>query len=228
MIFTHTPDRQILISVDDEKYIDSLDAFIADTATLHLPYEMWKNFRSLSYKNKILVRWTENEQIIDTDGWAFGDKIFARFDELLKAQQVRLNPPKPEPTLPEIKSLGERTAYQLCAQARIAIAGTTDQIKVASWSNYRALAEAYAQGVLSQTDQNALLTEIKIRNKNETLEQFVGKILANADRYTQASAVITGAEKLTIDSIASATDPSGVDQALKVLQGHLGSLNAKV
>jgi hypothetical protein len=182
----------------------------------------------LSYKNKILVRWTENEQVIDTDGWAFGDKIFSSFDALLKAQQVRLNPPKPEPTLPEIKSLGERTAYQLCAQARIAIAGTTDQIKVASWANYRQIAESYAQGTLSDSDKNALLTEIKIRNKNETLEQFVGKILANAVRYTQACAVITGAEKLAVDSITVAASVADIDKALAVLGEHLGSLNAKV
>jgi hypothetical protein len=141
---------------------------------------------------------------------------------------MRLNPPKPILTLPEVKVAQIAFVYKLCSQARTAVAGTADKIKIASWANYRQIAESYAQGTLSDSDKNALLTEIKIRNKNETLEQFVGKILANAVRYTQACAVITGAEKLAVDSITVAASLADIDKALAALGEHLGSLNAQI
>lgn len=225
--FSHTPDNQIIIVKDDKKYIDSIDAFLQDCVSLKLVYEGYLGYRSLYYKDSILMKTTESAQQREIKPWVFGELIFSRFDELLDAQQKRLNPVKPDPTIEELRAKAVDFIYDRCANLRKLLCGSDDFVEIASWVNKKIIADKYTAKQCSDSDLKVIDSEIALRNKGETRDSFVAKILSNSAKFSLFDAVISGAQRQATDSLGMATSQTYIDSVLSNFDKNISILGVK-
>jgi hypothetical protein len=222
LYFIHHPDNVIIISNERGQYIDTLSNFREDLKLTRRSYpDLQDGFTSLFYKNGIQTCYTINNQFLGESPWEFGDFCIKSVEYFLEAKRERENPPKAEEvekTLDEQKQEALNYLYRTTSDIRKSIAGSIDYIYIASWSNYRIIAEKFQEGKCSDEDLEALDIEISLRDRNETREEFVGKILANAVKYSLGSAKIAGAEKKIAIMISEAQGKDQIDEALSQIQ----------
>lgn len=106
--------------------------------------------------------------------------------------------------------------------ARQRIAGTSDPIEVAAWSNKLRIAQAILSNGAIDSEVAAFQAEISLRNiSGETLESFCQKVLANAASYSMVCAVLDGLKRSTQDTINAAQTKEEIDAAIEQMKSDI-------
>lgn len=106
--------------------------------------------------------------------------------------------------------------------ARQRIAGTSDPIEVAAWSNKLRIATAIQSGTASEGEVASFEAEIEARKiEGETLELFCQKVAFNAAKYSMAVALLDGIKRSTQDAINAAATKEEVDAAIEQMKSDI-------
>lgn len=135
-----------------------------------------------------------------------------------------LPPPEPstELVLQSARSVIGRQVSDLIQQRRAMIAGTSDAIEVAAWTNKHRIALDIKSGVASDVDVASFEAEIALRSvEGETIQSFTDKVLANAARYSMVVATLDGIKRNALNMINQAGATSDLDGVLKLVQTEL-------
>lgn len=97
---------------------------------------------------------------------------------------------------------------------RALIANTSDDAEVAGWNNKLRIALAYQANTATAAEVFAMQVEIDARALAETMDVFVGKVLANATFYAQAIGLIDGLKRRAQDMVSAADSPEAVESVL--------------
>jgi hypothetical protein len=107
----------------------------------------------------------------------------------------------------------------LAQQMREMVIGTSDSIEVAAWANKLRIAQAIKAGSASDVEVQAFEKEIALRAiEGETLDTFVDKVLANAERFSVAAAVIDGIKRAARDAIDAASTSEEIDAGVEAMR----------
>ena len=109
-----------------------------------------------------------------------------------------------------------------CAELRKNIAGTSDPIEVAAWSNKLRIATAIQSGTAIEGEVASFEAEIEARKiEGETLEIFCQKVAFNAAKYSMAVALLDGIKRAAQDAINAATTKEEVDAAIEQMKSEI-------
>jgi len=112
-------------------------------------------------------------------------------------------------------------ASECIQQVRLRIAGTSDLIEVAAWSNKLRIATAIQAGTASDDEIAAFQSEITLRGMGETLDDFCKKVFANASTYSMACAVIDGLKRSTKDAINASQSKEEIDLVVEQMKSDI-------
>lgn len=106
-------------------------------------------------------------------------------------------------------------------EVRKKIAGTSDQIEIAAWSNKLRIATAIHARTASTEEIYALQAEIELRGLGETLDLFCQKIFANASAYSMACCVLDGIKRSTNDLVVASTTSDAINVAISSMKSEI-------
>lgn len=125
------------------------------------------------------------------DEWLVSNN-FVEVPDNFERQLIPINKAKEE---------AARTITEVAKQFRRRIAGEVDHLESAEWGEKRLRALRISNNEAALGDVEKIETEALYREKNETLDELVGKILDKAERYENASIIITGMTAAALGSI---------------------------
>jgi hypothetical protein len=99
-------------------------------------------------------------------------------------------------------------------KCRRQIAGDVDHLETAEWSEKRLRSLRITNDKALPGDEGKIEMEALYRAKNETVEELAEKILYKAERYENASIIITGMTAAAFDAIDNASTVEGIDVLL--------------
>jgi hypothetical protein len=103
-------------------------------------------------------------------------------------------------------------------QCRRKIAGDVDHLETAEWSEKRLRALRISNSEALPGDVEKIETEALYREKGETVNELVAKIITNANRYENASIIITGMTAAAIEAINKAETDEAITSLLEALK----------
>jgi hypothetical protein len=103
-------------------------------------------------------------------------------------------------------------------QCRRQIAGNVDHLETAEWSEKRLRALRISNSEALPGDVEKIETEALYREKGETVNELAAKIIANANRYENASIIITGMTAAAIEAINKAETDEAITSLLEALK----------
>lgn len=106
---------------------------------------------------------------------------------------------------------------QFAKNARIKIAGTSDSIEIAAWSNKLRIAKAIIDGSATQEDIQSIKTEAALRDRGESIEELCHKIVSYSAQYAIAVATVDGIQKKAHGVLESCKDQDSINQVLDSL-----------
>ncbi|MEM5528079.1 hypothetical protein WN093_04540 [Gammaproteobacteria bacterium AS21] len=116
----------------------------------------------------------------------------------------------------KIKAIAKVTVF--ANQCRRQIAGDVDHLETAEWSEKRLRALRIFNDEALPGDVEKVETEVLYRGKGETVTELVAKIIDNANRYENASIIITGLTAFATDAINNATTNEEIETLLVSLK----------
>jgi hypothetical protein len=129
-------------------------------------------------------------------------------DVIAKANEIEFNLFKEE---------YKNMAKEKESEARNKISGNASLVLIAHWNNQKIIAEKILNKTVTAEEQEAFEEEIKLRGKNETLEEFSKNVLDKSNIYTFKMCYITGAVKQCYIAIEKATTIEDMKNALSKL-----------
>ena len=120
--------------------------------------------------------------------------------------------------LTDAKYKANTSITNFATQCRKKIAGNTDYLQTAAWSEKARRAERITADQATETDINIITAEISYRGKAETPKALAQKQLDKADVFANATAVIDGMTAAALSAVDAATNLKQVEELLKTLE----------
>jgi hypothetical protein len=139
-------------------------------------------------------------------------------DSLVRSEDENWYKKTNEDVLREKKSNAVQKITAFANQCRRQVAGDVDHLETAEWSEKRLRALRILNDQVLLGDIEKIEIEALYREKGETVEELVTKITANANRYENASIIITGMTAAAIEATNKATIVEEIDALLGILK----------
>ncbi len=130
--------------------------------------------------------------------------------------------------LADTKNTANTSITNFATQCRQKVAGHTDYLQTAAWSEKARRAERIVADQATAEDINIITAEISHRGKGETPIVLAQKQLDKAAMFANATAVIDGMTAAALGSIESATTLMQVETLLSSLQAKANKALAKL
>ena len=117
---------------------------------------------------------------------------------------------------------------EFATQCRQSIAGNPDHLETAEWSEKRLRAIRISNNQSLPGDREKIETEALYREKGESVDQLVTKILAKANRFEHASIIITGMTSAAIVAVNNATTQIDLESLIETLKDRAQTELAKL
>jgi hypothetical protein len=131
-------------------------------------------------------------------------------------------------SIDKAKKEAVRAITEFANECRRKIAGDVDHLESAEWGEKRLRALRIINNEALSGDAEKIETEALYREKNETLDELAGKILDKAERYENASIIITGMTAAAFESVEKTATIEELDALLVSLKDNAGAELAKL